>query len=553
METMDTETLYKALSSRDARYDGRFYVGVTTTGIYCRPICPARPKKEHLRFFRSKAEAEKAGFRPCLRCRPDLSPTSIQWRGTAAVVSRAFGMIYRGDADGRPMSGLAERLGMTDRHLRRLFQEQLGASPMEVAISRRLHLARQLLSQTRLSITDIALASGFNSLRRFNDAFLTTYQRNPSDFRKATEGSEAAADTITLRIPYIDRYDWDTLMRYFTRHEVHGVDAVEGGCYLRHLKTVRGESCLRVEHLAKGRCLQVTLAVADFSEVRQLVDTVRSVFDVDHNPRQIEPPEGCPEAVREFLAGYAGLRVPGAFDPFETAVSIILGQLVSTAQGRLNLRKLVERYGERSATAHHPKLSHFFPSPAVLASADLTSLGFTRARANAIRDLSAACLAGTLDLSRTCDLARTRKALLAIKGIGPWTVELIALRCLGDTDAFPTSDLVIKRALASYRFLPEQFSPWRSYLALALWKTQTSAAPAAPALNAPVSRKTAQQVPAQQARATNGAASNLAAGTAPALKGPTGKRVASEALAGEEDSAQVGTGEHLDKGNGGNQ
>ena len=183
MEKMDSDTLYLAFSSRDSRYDGRFYVGVTTTGIYCRPTCPARPKKEHIRFFRCKAEAEKAGFRPCLRCRPDLAPTSIQWQGTAAVVARAFGMINRGETDGTRLSGLAERLGMPDRHLRRLFQEHLGASPLEVAISRRLHLARQLLSQTRLGITDIAHASGFNSLRRFNDAFVTTYFRSSAACR----------------------------------------------------------------------------------------------------------------------------------------------------------------------------------------------------------------------------------------------------------------------------------------------------------------------------------------------------------------------------------
>ena len=488
MEQLDTETLYQALSSRDARYDGRFYVGVTTTGIYCRPICPARPKKENVRFFRSKAEAEKAGFRPCLRCRPDLSPTSIQWQGTAAVVARAFGMINRGDADGTSLSGLAGRLGMTDRHLRRLFREHLGASPMEIAISRRLHLARQLLSQTRLSITDIALASGFNSLRRFNDAFLTTYRRNPSDFRKESVEAALAADTITLRIPYIDRYDWDTLIRYFARHEVYGVDAIDADCYLRHLKTPGGESFVRVAHLEASRSLQVTLKICDFSEVRQLIDTIRCVFDVDHNPLQIEVPPGCPDAVQAFLAGQAGVRVPGAFDPFETAVSVILGQLVSTAQGRLNLRKLVQSYGEKSRIPHHPRLSHFFPTPAVLASADLTALGFTRTRANAIKELALACLSGTLDLSRSCDLPRTRKELLGIKGIGPWTVELIALRCLGDTDAFPASDLIINRALEAYRFLPEQFSPWRSYLTLALWKTQAitlSKTPARKKIKAP--------------------------------------------------------------------
>jgi AraC family transcriptional regulator, regulatory protein of adaptative response / DNA-3-methyladenine glycosylase II len=474
MEPINTDTLYQALDSRDPRHDGRFYFGVATTGIYCRPICPVRPKKENIRFFKSKAEAEKAGYRPCLRCRPDLSPSSIQWQGTAAVITRAFGMINRGDADGSSMSNLAERLGMTDRHLRRLFKEHLGASPMEVAISRRLHLARQLLSQTRLSITDIALASGFSSLRRFNDAFATTYQRNPSTFRQEGEAFSAAEDSITLRIPYIDSYDWDTLMRYFARHEVHGVDTVDNDCYLRHFKTARGESSIRVAHLESSQSLQLSLSTSDFSEIRELVDTVRCVFDVDHNPRQITLPPGYPLEVQQILQAGAGIRIPGAFDPFETAVSVILGQLVSTEQGRLNLKKLVEKYGESSCAVRHPKLSHFFPTRAVLASEDLTVLGFTKVRARAISELARACLEG-LQLSRTCDLPRTREALLSIKGIGPWTVEMIALRCLGDTDAFPASDLIINRALAKYCLLPEQFSPWKSYLALALWKTQAAA------------------------------------------------------------------------------
>lgn len=486
MRDLDTETLYKAFSSRDPRYDGRFYVGVTTTGIYCRPICPARPKQEHVLFFRSKAEAEKAGYRPCLRCRPDLSPASVQWQGTAAVVSRAFAMIVRGEADGKSLGALAARLGMTDRHLRRLFREHLGASPLEVAISHRLHLARQLLTQTRLSITDIALASGFNSLRRFNDAFVTTYRRNPSAFRKEGDGPLANDETISLSIPYIGRYDWDTLMGYFSRHEVPGVDAVEDGCYLRHFSAPGGETFLKVSHREQSSSLEVSLKMGDFSQLRAVVDAVRFVFDVDHNPRQLAQSlasESCTELVEDT----EGIRIPGAFDPLEAAVSVILGQGVSLAQGRLNLRKLVERYGSPSPDPHYSKLDRFFPAPQTLASADLTSLGFTKVRACAIRELALAYLEGRLDLSRGCDLALTKKALLQIRGIGPWSVELIALRCLGDTDAFPGSDLIIKRALEKFRIVPEKFSPWRSYLALALWKSQAcsfSKAGSAPARTA---------------------------------------------------------------------
>jgi AraC family transcriptional regulator of adaptative response / DNA-3-methyladenine glycosylase II len=479
METMEHDKLYRAMISRDPRNDGRFYYGVTTTRVYCRPICAARPRQENVLFFRSKAEAEKAGYRPCLRCCPDLAPTSRQWQGTASVVGRAMGMIERGDLDGNRLADVAARLGMTDRHLRRLFSEHVGASPMDVAISRRLHVARQLLSQTGLSIVDIALAAGFGSLRRFNDAFLTTYNRSPREYRRETLAAQAAEDSIRLRIPYVGRFDWDFLTGYFRNHEVFGVEAVEGNSYLRHFRTTRGESCLRVEHLEEQACLQLSIRINDFLELRPLVESAKQVFDTDHNPHQIAVPEGCPEHLRAFMGANGGIRVPGAFDPFETAVAIILGQLVSVGQGRANLRKLVERFGDRSTVPFHPGLTHFFPSAATLAREDLTSLGITRVRAKAVRELAAACLDGKVELSRSCDLERTRAALLSIGGIGPWTVEMIALRCLGDPDAFPAGDLIIKRTLEQHPILRDEFAPWQAYLALAIWKNHISTLPKA--------------------------------------------------------------------------
>jgi len=474
METAEHDKLYRSLISRDPRNDGRFYFGVTTTGIYCRPICSARPRQENVRFFRSKAEAEKAGYRPCLRCRPDLAPASRQWQGTASVVGRALDMIERGDLDGNRLEGIADRLGMTDRHLRRLFGEHVGASPIEVAISHRLHVARQLLSETRLSIVDIAMAAGFGSLRRFNDAFLATYKRNPRDFRRETAGPEEAADTIRLRIPYVGRYDWDFLIGYFRNHQVHGVEAVEGNSYLRHVRTGRGESFLRVEHIAEQGCLRLSVRLNDFHELRPLAESVKRVFDSGHNPHQVGIPEGCPEQLWPLLGADGGLRIPGAFDPFETAVAIILGQVVTVEQGRRNLQRLIETCGDRSVVPYHPGLTHFFPSPEVLAREDLTSLGIPRIRAGAIRELALACLDGTVDLSRGCDLERTRAVLRNIRGIGPWTAEMIALRCLCDTDAFPGSDLVIGRALERYPIHLEEYSPWRAYLALAIWKVHAT-------------------------------------------------------------------------------
>ncbi|GFO69261.1 AraC family transcriptional regulator [Geomonas limicola] len=473
MDELFATALHQALTARDPRHDGRFYYGVTTTGIYCRPVCPARPKPEHVRFFKSKAEAERAGYRPCLRCRPDLSPSCSQWQGTAAVVARALTIMEREATESDSLGVLAERLGISDRHLRRLFREHLGASPIEVAISRRLHLARQLLSQTSLSVTDIALASGFNSLRRFNDAFTGTYQRTPSEFRKASPQQPGCPETITLHLPYLPPYDWNTLLRYYARHEVFGTDVVEDGWYLRQLGTPQGPSLVRVRHLPEKACLEVSLTLHSFSDLRPTVAAVRDAFDLDHNPLLIVP--GSAEASVPALAALAGgIRIPGAFDPLEIAVSVILGQLVSTVQGRRNLQKLVERFGTPVPNPLHPRLTHRFPTAEILAREDLSVLGFTKVRAAAINELARAFLEGRLTLSRSCDLAATRQALARIRGIGPWTVEMIALRCLGDPDAFPATDLVLARALAASPFRPDELRPWRGYFALALWKAQTA-------------------------------------------------------------------------------
>lgn len=470
---MDKEKLYRALLAKDPRYDGRFYVGVKTTGIYCRPSCPAKPKKENVRFYRSKAEAEKAGYRPCLRCRPDLSPTSSQWAGTAAVVHRAIGMINKGQVDGKTLPDLADRLGMTDRHLRRLFEEHVGASPIDVAISRRLHLGRMLLSQTGMSITDIALASGFNSLRRFNDAFLKTYRRSPREYRKdANEGSRAKQAALELSLPYSGPYDWQRILGYFRNHEVYGVESSDGETYVRHGRSEKGTFRFEVRHDPKSRSLRIQLNTSDFANLGSLIERLRQVFDLDHNPHQLETPKNCPAEIAALFEQNRGIRIPGAFDPFESAIAIILGQLVSVEQGRRNVQKLVEAYGERLSSPSQPGLSHFFPEPALLAKEDIARIGITRVRAEAIRELSQKFLDGGVDLSPTCDLEETKRSLLSIKGIGPWTVEMIALRCLRDTDAYPAKDLILNRAAAHYDFDPLEFMPWRAYLALCLWKTQ---------------------------------------------------------------------------------
>lgn len=464
MEKVERQKLYKALLSRDSRYDGKFYFGVKTTGIYCRPICPAKPKFENVLFFRSKSEAELAGFRPCLRCKPDLSPLSPQWRGTAAIMGRALSLIEQ-DLEENQLTKIADKLGMTDRHLRRLFQENIGASPVEVSISRRLHLARQLLSQTHLSVTDIAFASGFKSLRRFNDAFKKTYQQSPSIFRKAeSKSSKENKNVLKLELNYIPPFDWEWLMNFFQRHETMGVEHVSENQYQRHFQTNHGYNFYRLSHLKKDKKILVEIHVQDIRDLRTTIDQIKAQLDLGHNPYHIEAPQ--------FKTELKNVRIPGAFDPFEVAISIILGQVVSTEQGKKNIYKLVQKFGIPTPNSPHPQLTHLFPSAEVLSQADLSSLGFTTARCEAIKELSQMVASGEIVLSRNSDLDETRKKLLSIKGIGSWTTELILMRCLADTDAFPANDLILKRALEKDHIAVEKMAPWRSYLAIAIWKHQ---------------------------------------------------------------------------------
>ena len=447
---LNKATLYKAMLARDKRFDGRFYIGVRTTGIYCRPVCPARPKQKNVDFYRSAAEAEAKGFRPCLRCRPDLSPSSPSFSGTAAVVGRALRLI--GEGQGDSLEKLAERLGLTSRHLRRLFEEHVGASPVEVSSSKRLHHARLLLSQTRLPITEVAFASGFRSLRRFNDSFKARYKKPPSAFRK--EGAAGAAG-LTLELPVLEPFEWDYLYRFLRANRIEGIERFENGAYER-LIPGKVPGLLRVAR-AKGHLL-VTLENIEPSAIRGVLSRVRQLFDLDHNPASPCGPHSL-----------GGVRIPGAFDGFETAVGIILGQMVSVDVARAKVQRLVDLYGA-TLRSPWPGLGKAFPSPETLATADLQPLGITRVRAGAIRELARLVATGELDLSRSAPLEETRVRLAAIPGIGPWTVEMIAMRCLADPDAFPSGDLIVKRALEQLKLKHEAWAPWRAYLSLWVWK-----------------------------------------------------------------------------------
>lgn len=465
-QPMYRAVMYRAMMARDKRFDGRIYIGVRTTGIYCRPICPARPLQKNIIFYKSQAEAERAGFRPCLRCRPDIAPGTHMWEGTGAIVGRALRILDQDE--NKSVVKLSQQLGLSARHVRRLFDEHLGASPQDIINSKRLHMARQLLSQTRLSITEIAFASGFNSIRRFNDSFKMNYKRAPSDFRKKQSIEVQAEDDICLYIPFREPYDWKALYDFLQSHAIAGVEDFDKGKYSRHIEIEGRYVYVEVSCDTKVPQLLVKVRGAKVVHLRSIISLVKHVFDIDHNPN-VSLKRSKKRTSRKIPNNFEGIRIPGAFSGFETAVAIVLGQVVSEKRMQVLIKQLVELYGEKIKSPKG-RLTHIFPSPKVLAEADLTPLKLPRTRMNAIRELSRKVANRELDLSHASHPEKTREQLLQTSGIGPWTVEMIAMRCLGDTNAFPGNDLIIQRAVTLLGIEIQNWEPWRAYLAIWIWK-----------------------------------------------------------------------------------
>jgi AraC family transcriptional regulator of adaptative response / DNA-3-methyladenine glycosylase II len=454
---MDAEACYRAVQGRDIRFAGRFFLGVRTTGIYCRPGCPARlPRRENVIFFPSAAAAEGKGFRACLRCRPDAAPGSPAQAGTAATLTRGLRLLEEsGDA-----GGLADRLGVTDRHLRRLFARHLGATPAAVLRTRRLHLARQLLETSGLRMIDVAHAAGFQSLRRFNEAMRRGFGRTPTELRRETATGSAA---LSLRLPYHGLLDFEALLSFLSVRALPGIEEVRDGAWRRTLR----EGVLSVRRGGPGNLL-VEMPAALAPRALPLIACVSRVFDLRADPRAIHAHLAQDAALRPFLR--PGLRVPGAWEPFEMAVRAILGQQISVERARALADALVGDYGERVA---HGRL---FPAPAALAKADLRGMPGVRARA--ISALARAVLEGRVRLDGAQPLEACTAALCEVPGIGDWTAQLIALRALGEPDAFPAADLGLCQALQlSPRELSaraEAWRPWRAYAAAAIWLAGSS-------------------------------------------------------------------------------
>ncbi|MFV8752949.1 DNA-3-methyladenine glycosylase 2 family protein [Nannocystaceae bacterium ST9] len=459
---LDDDACWRALRARDARFDGRFFVGVSTTGIYCRPICPARlPRRDRCSFHASAAAAEKAGFRACFRCRPELAPGHANVDAVPRLVARALAKIAEGFLDEAGVDELGEALGVTSRHLRRALETELGVSPIELAQTRRLALAKQLLHDSTLSLTAIAFASGFASVRRFNAAMLARFGRPPSAIRRA-RGSGSPA--IVLRLDHRPPLDFAALLEFLSARAIPGVERVEGDRYVRTIREPEHEGEVRV-WIDRGRAsLRAELDASLAPAIPRVVAGLRRLFDLDAEPRAIAVALRRDPLLAPLLRRRPGLRVPGSYAPFETALRAVLGQQVSVAAATTLAGRLVAHFGG-------------VPSPAVLAAtpiATLAGLGMPGARASALAALAEAWRSGAIVCEPGSDADELSAALIEVPGIGPWTAAYLCMRALHFPDALPAGDLALRKALGgiSAREVSrraEAWRPWRAYAAIHLW------------------------------------------------------------------------------------
>ena len=482
MDTSDHDSCYRALRTRDVRLDGRLFVGVSSTGIYCRPICPARtPKSENCRFFPSAAAAQSAGFRPCLRCRPEISPDAAAWRGTSNTVSRALALIAEGAVDGEAsVPVLADQLGIGERQLRRLFDKHLGVPPVAVAQTRRVLFAKQLIQETQLPMAEIAAASGFGSVRRFNDTFRKLFRRSPSELRRKGVSHATALSPVTLRLGYRAPYDWDAILGFLAARAIEGVEHVADDRYAR---TIAIGGVKGVIEVAPGKgYLTATIRMPEIRALLQIVGRLRRLFDLDADVEAIGTHLSGDANLAPLIALRPGLRAPGAWCSFELAVRAILGQQVTVIAARKLAGKLVALTDIRMSAdvTGNPHLTHVFPTPAQLAAADLSAFGMPKARILSLQALAEAAAKNPKLLEPAGTYEEVLERLRTLPGFGPWTAQYWALRALRDSDAFPEGDVALLRSPAvaegGKRLSPkalleraEAWRPWRAYAAQHLW------------------------------------------------------------------------------------
>lgn len=471
---LDHDACYAAIQRRDSRFDGRFYTAVTSTGIFCRPSCPAKtPRSSNVTFFAHPAAASTAGFRPCRRCRPELSPGHPEWNRRADLTGKALALIEEGVVDTEGVSGLASRLGVSERHLRRELKVVVGTGPTQLARSRRLWLARLMLDQTNLAITDVAFASGFSSVRQFNDAFRQAFDATPSTLRRRPDTAASGATELTLTLSCRGPVQWDDLHRFLTARAIDGLEHSEPD---RFRRGVPG-GWIELQRAESEDKIQLRCSLDSLDRVAQLVPMVRRVADLDTDPDRVgdhlrSDPDLAARLDRRPLP-----RLPGTFDPFELTIRAVVGQQVSVAGARTTLAKLVSLAtdGSGEPAGAGEIVHHGFPSADQIASAPLDRLGMPGKRRATVKAIAELVADGQLDLSPAADREQTVQRLLAVPGIGPWTAGYVAMRALNDPNGWPVGDLVLRNSLGvdakELERRAERWQPWRAYAALLLWST----------------------------------------------------------------------------------
>jgi AraC family transcriptional regulator of adaptative response / DNA-3-methyladenine glycosylase II len=480
---LDTVACYRAVQSRDRRFDGVFYTAVRTTGIYCRPSCPARtPAEGNVTFHPTAASAQAAGYRACKRCLPDATPGSPEWDVAADVAGRAMRLIADGVVDREGVGGLADRVGYTPRHLGRLLGQELGAGPLALARARRAQTARVLVETTDLPLTDVAFAAGFASVRQFNETVREVYAASPSELRRRGPASRPVArggtrGAVTLRLAVRTPFAGQRLLDFLAHHLVPGVEVAGPGWYARTLDLPHGPGTVRLglEDLPAGGTGFVTaeLWLHDLRDTAAATERTRRLLDADCDPAAVDEQLGADPVLGPLVRATPGLRVPGQVDGDETAVRTVIGQQVSVTGARTVTGRVVARHGTPVET-HVPGLTHLFPDAGTLAKADPEELPMPRSRGRALVGLAQALADGAVLLDRGPDRDAVRHALLELPGIGPWTADYVAMRALGHPDVFLPTDLGVRRVLDRLGGSvadAEGWRPWRSYALMHLWNT----------------------------------------------------------------------------------
>lgn len=472
---LDWRICSRARLSRDPRFDGKFFIGVVGSRVYCRPICPAPTAKEkNCRYFPSAAAASEAGFRPCLRCRPESSPGTPAWLGTSNTVSRALRLIGEGGFEDGGVEVLAERLGVGSRHLRRLFLRHLGATPIAVAQTRRLHFAKKLIDETQLPMSQIALASGFGCVRRFNAGILKVYHRTPTQLRRlARQTAVQPGNQYRFRLHFRPPYHWQGMLEFLAARATPGVEVVEAGTYRRTISLHGRSGYFEVSLDDSHPALVVRIEFGDPHSLIFIVERIRAMFDLNADWAAVVQSLKSDPALAARVEADPGLRVPGCWNGFELATRAILGQQITVKGATSIAGRMVSAFGKPSSGASG--LTHLFPSPEVLAEAKLADIGLTGARAETIRALARAVRAGKINFERVVEADAFLHRLCEIPGVGKWTAQYVAMRALGEPDAFPSTDLGLLRALAlessrELERLAEAWRPWRAYAAMYLWR-----------------------------------------------------------------------------------